>query len=90
MLPVLQVIRLDLVDAFAAANLSLEKVDNENQRLFLTLFGVILCYTSKSYQYNLHQRLQLWHLGNVVCFLGDRCLSSAIAKLTYNFTDKFG
>lgn len=36
MLPVLQVIRLDLVDAFAAANLSLEKVDNENQRLFLT------------------------------------------------------
>ena len=36
MLPVLQVIRLDLVDAFAAANLSLEKEDNENQGLFLT------------------------------------------------------
>lgn len=38
MLPVLQVIHLDLVDAFAAANLSLslEKADNENQGLFLT------------------------------------------------------
>lgn len=37
MLPVLQVIRLDLVEAFAAANLSLKKADNENQRLLLTL-----------------------------------------------------
>uniref|UniRef100_A0A8D0FKD4 Uncharacterized protein n=1 Tax=Strix occidentalis caurina TaxID=311401 RepID=A0A8D0FKD4_STROC len=36
MLPVLQVIHLDLVDAFAAANVSLEKADNENQGLFLT------------------------------------------------------
>lgn len=36
MLPVLQVIRLGLGDALAAANLSLEKVDNENQGLFLT------------------------------------------------------
>lgn len=41
MLPVLQVIHLDLGDAFAAANLSLEKADNENWGLF-NLFGVIL------------------------------------------------
>jgi len=34
MLPVLQVIRLDLVEAFAAANLSLEKAGNEKQGLF--------------------------------------------------------
>lgn len=36
MLPVLQVIHLDLVDSRAAANLSLEKADSESQGLFLT------------------------------------------------------
>lgn len=91
MLPVLQVIHLDLVDAFAAANLSLSLESGQwKPGTLFNLFGVILCYANKLYQYDLHQRLQLWHLGNVVCLPGDHCLNSAIAKLTCSSVDKFG